>query len=104
MPGRNFDRVRGEQPSVEKSGRIGEPEEFGEECGGQGGVPYRVFASPPAMIRRVTVWYRQYLDGIQLATDQAVLPLIGSTGMNRDIRTNTFELEADEFITGLSLE
>jgi len=104
MPGRNIDRGHGEQPIAAKSGRIGEPEEFGEECGGQGGVPYRVFAIPPAAVRRVTVWHRQYIDGLQLATDEIVLPLIGSTGRNRDIRSDTFELASDDFITGITIE
>ena len=104
MRERNLGGVRAEQPISEGPTGHGEPEEFGEECGGDGGVPYRVFATPPARIRSVTIWHRQYVDGIQLATDKGVLPRIGSTGRSRDIRKDTFQLSPDEFITGLSLE
>jgi hypothetical protein len=100
-----LDGVRAERTNSKGTGgRSGEPEEFGEECGGDGGVPYRVFASPPARIKKVTIWHRQYVDGIQLATEDAVLPRIGGTGRHRDVRIETFELAEDEFITGLSVE
>lgn len=79
-------------------------EEYGEECGGSGGVPYCVFAYNPARIARVTVWHRQYVDGILLETDQGTLPKIGGTGRHRDIRSDTFALEPDEFITGVTVE
>lgn len=78
--------------------------EYGEECGGSGGVPYSVFAYYPARIARVTIWHRQYVDGILLETDQGTLPKIGGTGRHRDIRSDTFALEPDEFITGISVE
>lgn len=82
----------------------GPAEEYGAECGGTGGVPYCVFANHPGRIARVTIWHRQYVDGILLETDQGVLPKIGGTGRHRDIRSDTFALELDEFITGISLE
>src|SRR5215470_17557971 len=82
----------------------GPAEEFGEECGGAGGVPYCVFAYYPARIARVTVWHRQYVDGILLETDHGALPKIGGTGKHRDIRSDTFALESGEFITGVSVE
>jgi hypothetical protein len=80
------------------------PEEFGEECGGKGGVPYQVFVRPGERITRVTVWHRDYVDGIELVTDKAPLPKIGGTGKSRDIREDSFELESGEFLTGLSVE
>jgi hypothetical protein len=80
------------------------PEEFGEECGGKGGVPYQVFAHPGERIRKVTVWHRDYVDGIELETDRGPLPKIGGTGKSRDIRHDIFELAADEFLTGISVE
>jgi hypothetical protein len=79
-------------------------EEFGEECGGSGGVPYCVFAYYPERIARVTVWHRQYVDGILLETEHGVLPKIGGTGKHHDIRSDTFALESGEFITGISVE
>jgi Jacalin-like lectin domain len=79
-------------------------EEYGEECGGSGGVPYCVFAYYPDRIARVTIWHRQYVDGILLETDHGVLPKIGGTGRHRDIRSDTFALEPGEFITGISVE
>lgn len=79
-------------------------EEYGEECGGSGGVPYCVFAYFPARIARVTVWHRQYVDGILLETDHGALPKIGGTGRHRDIRSDTFALDTGEFITGVSVE
>jgi hypothetical protein len=78
-------------------------EEYGEECGGTGGVPYCVFAYYPARIARVTIWHRQYVDGILLETDHGTLPKIGGTGKHRDIRSDTFALDSGEFITGISL-
>src|SRR4051812_20676725 len=94
----------GVKASERPAGSAGVPEDYGEECGGRGGVPYRVFASPPARIVRVTVWHRQYVDGIELEADQGVLPKIGGTGKHRDIQQATFELEPGEFLTGVSLE
>jgi hypothetical protein len=79
-------------------------QEFGEEGGGKGGVPYRSFAPPPATIRRITVWHRDLVDGILLATDAGTLPKIGGTGMHRDIRQESFELASDEVLTGISVE
>jgi hypothetical protein len=99
-----LDGVRAEQADSKGTSGGGEPEEFGEECGGDGGVPFRVFASPPARIKTVTIWHRQYVDGIQLATEDAVLPRIGGTGRHHDVHTDTFELERDEIITGVSVE
>ena len=89
----------------------GEPEsvpapavEFGEECGGEGGVPYEVFAYRPSRLTRVTVWHRDYVDGIQLETERGVLPRIGGTGKHRDVRQESFELAAGEVLTGISVE
>ena len=79
-------------------------EEYGEECGGPGGVPYCVFAYYPDRIVRVTVWHRQYVDGILLQTDNGALPKIGGTGRHRDIRSDTFALAPGEFITGVTVE
>jgi hypothetical protein len=79
-------------------------EEFGEECGGKGGVPYQVFARPGERVRKVTVWHRDYVDGIQLHTDQGTLPRIGGTGKTLDIRHDIFELGDDEFLTGITVE
>jgi len=105
MPGRNPEGVRAEKPNQQRSPRkTTAPHEFGEQCGGEGGVPYRVFAAPPAFIRKVTVWHKQYVDGIQLATDEGVLAQIGATGKHKDVRIDSFELAEGEFITGLSVE
>ena len=82
----------------------GEAEAFGVECGGKGGVPYQVIARAPARLKRVTVWHRRFVDGIQLETGEGVLPKIGGSGQHRDIRVDKFELEPDEFITGISVE
>jgi|SRR3954471_16769516 hypothetical protein len=81
-----------------------EAEEYGEECGGKGGVPYRVFAYFPLRIQKVTLWHRTYVDGIQLETSQGFLPRIGGTGQHRDIVKSCFELAREEVILGVSLE
>src|SRR3954470_10377688 len=80
------------------------PEEFGPECGGKGGVPYQVFAKLGERITKVIVWHRDYVDGIELQTDQGTLPKIGGTGKSRDIRHEVFTLDPDEFITGITIE
>ena len=80
------------------------PEEFGPECGGKGGVPFQVFAKAGERITKVTVWHREYVDGIELETDFGTLPRIGATGKSRDIRHDVFELESDEYLTGISVE
>jgi hypothetical protein len=80
------------------------PQEYGEECGGKGGVPYLSIPHASPRLTRVTVWHREFLDGIQLETDLDVLPKIGATGMHRDVRQETFELAPDEFITGITVE
>jgi len=79
-------------------------EEFGPECGGKGGVPYQVFAHPGGRIRKITVWHRDFVDGIELETDKGTLPKIGGTGKTLDIRHDIFELDSDEFLTGISVE
>src|SRR5437763_15229769 len=90
--------------AVAAAGSGGIPaEEFGRECGGKGGVPYQVFARPGERIKKVIVWHRDYVDGIELETDQGTLPKIGGTGKSRDIRHDIFELEEDEFLTGISV-
>src|SRR5690348_14860392 len=87
MVGRNVETARAEIPPDKRpAGKLSAPQEFGHQCGGQGGVPFRVFATPPASIRKVTVWHKQYVDGIQFATEHVVLPHIGETGLHRDVR------------------
>ena len=78
--------------------------EFGEECGGEGGVPYEVFAYRPLALTRITIWHRDYVDGIQLETASGVLPRIGGMGKHRDVRQESFELGPGEFLTGISVE
>jgi hypothetical protein len=82
----------------------GGPQAFGEECGGKGGVPYLILLPSSARLTRVTVWHRDYVDGIQLETDLGMLPRIGGTGKHRDVQSATFELAADEFLRGISVE
>jgi hypothetical protein len=95
---------RRQSSSPEPSGVPADVEEFGEECGGKGGVPYRIAVRPPARITRVTVWHRQFVDGLQLETEEGPLPKIGGTGKDRGIHVDKFQLEPDEFITGVSVE
>lgn len=99
-------KLRHELPQSERNPDVSSApaEEYGEECGGTGGVPYCVFTYYPARIARVTIWHRQYVDGILLETDQSALPKIGGTGRHRDIRSDTFALDAGEFITGVTVE
>src|SRR6266480_157048 len=105
MRGQNLEGVRAKQSLAQTASRSRtEPEEYGEVAGGGGGVPYLVCSPAPAQIRRVTVWHRQYVDGIQLETDEGVLPRIGATGKHHDIHQDSFELAPDEFITGLFVE
>ena len=105
MRRQNLERSRSDHPTPENSAdRLAQPEEYGEECGGDGGVPYRVFVSSPLMIRSVRIWHRQHVDGIQLVTDDAALPRIGGTGRHHDIRIEEFFLDRDEFITGLTVD
>jgi hypothetical protein len=92
------------KPAGRPMGVAGPAEEYGEECGGKGGVPYLIFAHHSNRIARVTVWHRQYVDGIQLETNVGPLPRIGGTGKHRDVQISTFELESDEHITGVSVE
>jgi hypothetical protein len=80
------------------------PQEHGEHCGGPGGVPYLSVAQSSARLKRVSVWHRVYVDGIELETDVGVLPPIGGTGMHRDVRRDSFELERDEYLTGITVE
>ena len=98
-------RTLARRPSSRPSGASLEvPQEYGEECGGKTGVPYRSFATPPARLTRITVWHRDLVDGLLLETDQGALPKIGGTGMHRDIRQDSFALAADEVLTGISVE
>jgi len=80
------------------------PQEYGEECGGKGGVPYLCVPPAPARLTKVTVWHRDYVDGLQLETGLGVLPRIGGTGRHRDVRQDTFTLGADEHLTGVTVE
>ncbi len=97
-------KAKSGKAAARSTGASAGAEEFGEECGGKGGVPYQVFARPPDRIKLVRVWHRTYVDGLELETDKGILPRIGGTGTSHDIRHDTFELEADEFLTGLSVE
>ncbi|HEV2391623.1 MAG TPA: jacalin-like lectin [Verrucomicrobiae bacterium] len=81
-----------------------EPKAFGEECGGKGGVPYLSCAQASDRIRRVTVWHREYVDSIRLETDEGELPRIGRAERLRDVRQDTFQLAADEFVVEVSVE
>jgi hypothetical protein len=58
----------------------------------------------PVRLTKVKVWHRDYVDGIQLETEIGVLPRIGGTGKHRDIHVDTFELESDEYLTGVTVE
>jgi hypothetical protein len=80
------------------------PLEYGEQCGGDGGVPYLSVAQSSARLTKVRVWHRDYVDGIQLETDLGVLPPIGGTGLHRDVKQDTFELAPDEHLTGVTVE
>src|SRR5437588_11312220 len=103
MRERTLGGVRAETP-VRKRSAAGISREFGEECGGPGGVPYRVVAPSAEGLRRITVWHRQYVDGLQLETDHSALPRIGATGKHHDVHEDRFELEPDEDLTGLTVE
>jgi hypothetical protein len=97
--------IRSKKHESARSGReASPPQEYGEQCGGNGGVPYLSVAQGSARLVRVSVWHRDYVDGIQLETDMGVLPPIGGTGMHRDVRKDTFELAPDEYLTGISVE
>ena len=67
-------------------------------------MPYLSAPQSSARPTKVTVWHRVFVDGIQLETDFGVLPRIGGTGMHRDVQQDTFELAAEEFITGITVE
>ena len=67
-------------------------------------MPYLSVAQSSARLTRICVWHRDYVDGIQLETDQGVLPPIGGTGVHRDVRQDSFELAPDEFLTGITVE
>jgi hypothetical protein len=82
----------------------GDPQAFGEECGGKGGVPYLIVLQPSSRLARVTVWHRDYVDGIRLESNIGTLPRIGGTGQHRDVQSATFELAEDEFLSGISVE
>jgi hypothetical protein len=82
----------------------GPPQEYGAECGGDGGVPYLSVAQRSARLTRITVWHRDYVDGIQLETDLGLLPKIGGSGLHHDVRVDRFELGPDEFLTGITVE
>jgi hypothetical protein len=61
-------------------------------------------AQGSARITKVTVWHRDYVDGIQLETEVGALPRIGATGMHHDVREDSFAFATDEFITGITVE
>jgi hypothetical protein len=82
----------------------GPPQEYGAECGGEGGVPYLSVAQGLARLTKISVWHRDYVDGILLETDLGILPKIGGSGMHRDVRLDTFELASDEFLTGITVD
>jgi hypothetical protein len=80
------------------------PKEYGGEFGGKGGVPYLCVFQPPARLSKITVWHRDYVDGIQLETDLSVLPRIGGTGKHRDVHRDVIELSMDESLLGITVE
>jgi hypothetical protein len=80
------------------------PLEYGEECGGKGGVPYVILLQASARLAKITVWHRDLVDGIQVETDLGVLPRIGGTGKHRDVQSHTVEFQPDELLTGISVE
>ena len=82
----------------------GEPHEYGEKCGGEGGVPYLTILQPTARLKKITIWHRDYVDGIQLETDLGPLPRIGGTGKHHDVHEDSFELDSKEVLTGLTVE
>lgn len=67
-------------------------------------MPYLCVARGSARLTRITLWYRDYVDGIQLETDQGVLPKIGGSGLHHDVRQATFEFGPDEFLTGITVD
>jgi hypothetical protein len=81
-----------------------QPQEYGEECGGKGGVPYLTLFQASARLTKVIIWHRDCVDGIQLETDAGVLPRIGGEGKHRDVQKDTFELAPDEYLTGITVE
>jgi hypothetical protein len=85
------------------AGAPGLPQEYGAECGGKGGVPYVCVFHPPARLVKITVWHRDYVDGIQLETDLSVLPRIGGTGKHHDVHQDTIELSKEEVLTGITV-
>ncbi len=80
------------------------PQEYGEECGGKGGVPYLCIPQTATHLSRITIWHRDYVDGLQLETPQGALPRIGGTGQHRDVQENSFSLEPEEYLTGITVE
>jgi hypothetical protein len=80
------------------------PQEYGEECGGKGGVPYLCVPQTSTRLVKVTVWHRDYVDGIQLETALGVPPRIGGTGKHRDVRKNSFAFAQDDYLTGITVE
>jgi hypothetical protein len=91
-------------PSGPGESFAGDPQAFGEECGGKGGVPYLIVLHPLSRLTRVTVCHRDYVDGIRLESDFGALPRIGGTGKHHDVQSATFELAKDEFLSGISVE
>ncbi len=85
-------------------GVLTQPEAWGPECGGEGGVRYEVCATPPDGVHRITVHHRDFVDSIQLETNDAVLPKIGNPKKHRDVREDTFRLEPDEYLVGITVE
>ena len=61
-------------------------------------------AQSSARLTKISVWHRDYVDGIELETEVGVLPRIGGTGMHRDVRVDTFDLAPDEFLTGITID
>jgi hypothetical protein len=91
------------EPSQPGGGASRTPQEYGPECGGKGGVPYLSVFQPQARLVRITVWHRDYVDGIQLETDLSVLPRIGGTGKHRDVQRDVIALAKDEILTGITV-
>src|SRR5215467_13843332 len=91
----NQQKTKSTETSRSGDGTPASPIEYGGEFGGEGGVPYLCVFQPPARLSKITVWHRDYLDGIQLETDLSFLPRIGGTGKHRDVQKDLIELSMD---------
>lgn len=81
-----------------------QPEPWGPECGGEGGVRYEVYAQASDRIKKVTIQHREFVDAIVLETEQGALAKIGNPNRHRDVHEETFALGPDEYLTGITVE